>query len=239
VHAAQVALKVMQTTDHVLLVGEGALEFARAHGFPEKQMLTERARKRWLEWLQEHSDRDDWVAPEENALPRRGSSGNGNGERDRSPRPTGTIHVGCVNANGDIGGCTTTSGLAFKIPGRVGDSPLLGCGNFVDNDVGVAGSTGRGEAVILSNGASTVVNAMRQGKSPTDACVEACKRIVHLTRIPRLLNEAGRPNFQVNFYAANKQGVTGGAAIYPSSYAVMTEQGQEIVESACVFDGRK
>lgn len=234
VHAAQVALKVMQTTDHVLLVGKGALDFARMHGFPAVDMLTEPARKRWLNWMQSHSDRDDWVMPAENELAPPSPD-----TKKRSPRPTGTIHVGCVNEGGDAGGCTTTSGLSFKIPGRVGDSPLIGCGNFVDNDVGVAGSTGRGEAVILSNGASTVVNFMRQGKSPTDACLLACQRIVHLTRIPRLLTENGRPDFQVNFYAANKKGETGGAAIYPSRFARMTDNGPEVVVSASVYDGRK
>lgn len=234
VHAAQVALKVMQTTDHVLLVGDGALKFARMHGFPAAEMLTDRARERWLRWMQEHSDRDDWVAPSENQLAPKKEE-----PKKRSPRPTGTIHVGCVNARGDVGGCTTTSGLSFKVPGRVGDSPLIGCGNYVDNDIGVGGSTGRGEAVILSNGASTVVNYMRQGKSPTDACLLACQRIVHLTRIPRLLTPGGRPDFQVNFYAANKQGETGGAALYPSRFARMTENGPEVVDSASVYESRK
>jgi N4-(beta-N-acetylglucosaminyl)-L-asparaginase len=227
---AQVALQVMRTTDHVLLVGEGALRFARMHGFEEEDLLTDKARRAWLRWKLQNSDNDDWLLPEENELPAR--------KGKILPRPTGTIHVGCVDANGDIGGCTTTSGLAFKMPGRLGDSPLIGCGNYVDNDVGVAGSTGRGEAVILSNGASSVVQFMREGMSPTDACVAACKRIVHLTRIPRLLNDKGRPNFDVNFYAINKKGELGAAAIYPARHARMTENGAEIAMSASVFDRR-
>ncbi len=231
---AQVALKVMRHTDHVLLVGEGALEFARMHGFKEEDLLTEAARERWLRWKQSMSDRDDWLNRRENELKR--ESDNDREPRDFPPRPTGTIHVGCINEKGDIGGVTTTSGLAFKVPGRVGDSPLIGCGNYVDNDVGVAGSTGRGEAVILSNGASTVVNFMRQGMSPTDACLAACKRIAHLTRIPRLLNAKGQPNFQVNFYAINKAGETGAAAIYPSRHARMTENGPERADSAYLFE---
>jgi N4-(beta-N-acetylglucosaminyl)-L-asparaginase len=225
---AQVALQVMRTTDHVLLVGEGALHFARMHGFKEEDLLTDKARRAWLRWKLGHSAEDDLVTPEENELP----------QRKGLPRPTGTIHLGCVDANGDIGGCTTTSGLAFKVPGRLGDSPLIGCGNYVDNDVGVAGSTGRGEAVILSNGAAGVVQFMREGLSPTDACLAACKRIVHLTRIRRLLDDKGRPDFNVNFYAINKKGELGAAAIYPSRYARMTENGSEIVMSAAVFDGR-
>lgn len=229
---AQVALRVMRETDHVLLVGEGALEFARVHGFKEVDLLTERARKAWLRWKRNLSAVDDWVEPVENELP-------GDGQREtprRPPRPTGTIHVGCVNAQGDTGGVTTTSGLAFKIPGRVGDSPLIGCGNFLDNDVGVGGSTGRGEAVILSNGAHVVVQAMREGKAPVDACLEACKRVAHLTRIPRLRNEKGNPNFQVNFYAVNKAGVTGAAALYPSTHSRMTEKGPEVLDSAYLFE---
>lgn len=225
---AQVALEVMRTTDHVLLVGEGALRFARACGFAEQDLLTDKARRAWLRWKQSLSPDDDWVEPDQNTMT----------PKKRKPRSTGTIHVGCVNGDGDIGGCTTTSGLAFKIPGRVGDSPLIGCGNYVDNDVGVAGSTGRGEAVIIANGAATVVHFMRAGKTPTDACLEACRRIVHLTRIPRLLNEKGRPDFQVNFYAINKAGDVGAAAIYPSSYARMTDNGPEVVESAHLWDER-
>ena len=230
---AQVALKVLRETDHVLLVAEGALEFARAHGFPEENLLTERARKAWLRWKRNLSETDDWVTPEENQL---ATEPGKEPPRQPPPRPTGTIHLGCVNENGDTGGVTTTSGLAFKIPGRVGDSPLIGCGNFLDNDVGVGGSTGRGEAVILSNGAHVVVQAMRDGMSPTDACLFACKRVAHLTRIPRLRNEKGQPNFQVNFYAVNKAGEPGAAALYPSSHSRMTEAGPEVADSAFLFE---
>lgn len=230
---AQVALRVMRHTDHVLLVGEGALEFARAQGFQEENLLTEKARRAWLEWRAGLSREDDWVRPAENELP-----GARKTQPGGKPRQTGTIHVGCIDGSGALGGATSTSGLAFKIAGRVGDSPLIGCGNYVDNDAGVAGSTGRGEAVILSNGASTVVQFLREGKSPTDACLAACQRIVHLTRIPRLLNEKGRPDFQVNFYAIDKKGVTGAAALYPSEHARMTENGPEIVASAALFDGK-
>jgi N4-(beta-N-acetylglucosaminyl)-L-asparaginase len=223
----QVALKVLRHTDHVLLVGEGALRFARAFGFKEENLLTERSRQQWLRWKASMSGSDDWVESQENAL-----------VGEKPVRKTGTIHVGCVNAQGDCGGATSTSGLAFKIPGRVGDSPLLGCGNYVDNDVGVAGSTGRGEAVILVNGSHTVVECMRQGQSPTDACLSALKRIVAMTKIPRLRNAKGRPDFQVHFYAVNKKGEVGGAAMYPSKYARNLGRGAEIVDAAALFDGR-
>ncbi len=227
---SQVALRVMRETDHVLLVGEGALRFARAHGFPEENLLTERARKWWLNRKQRASSDDDWVSPDENKVE----------EREKSPQPqprdSGTIHVGCVNEHGDIGGCTSTSGLSFKIPGRVGDSPLIGCGNYVDNDFGVAGSTGRGEAVIITNGASFLVHEMATGKTPTDACLSACKRIARMTKIDRLLVKPGQPNFRVNFYAINKKGEFGAASMYPSHFVVMTENGPRKRETAYLFD---
>ena len=225
---AQVALKVMRHTDQVLLVGEGALRFARAHGFPEENLLTERARKQWLRWKARHSERDDWIDPSEN----------GDHGKEWMKRDTGTIHVGCRDGEGRLGGCTTTSGLAFKIPGRVGDSPLLGCGNYCDNDHGVAGSTGRGEAVILSNGAAFIVHRMALGDSATDACVAACKRIARMTRTPRLLNGKGEPDFQVKFYAIDKAGNPGAAALRGDGapkYARCTDNGPELADMATVF----
>ncbi|MCC6781310.1 MAG: N(4)-(beta-N-acetylglucosaminyl)-L-asparaginase [Planctomycetes bacterium] len=221
---AQVALKVMRRTDHVLLVGEGALRFARMHGFVEENLLTERARKEWVEWRERLSKEDDWVDPQEN-----GALGK------EYVRQTGTIHVGCVDANGDIGGCTTTSGLAFKIPGRVGDSPLIGCGNYVDNEYGVAGSTGRGEAVILCNGAHRVVRYLADGRTPTDACLAALTDLVRFTKVKRLLREDGKPDFQVNLYAVNKRGEIGAAALYPSRHARCDENGPRLVDSAVLF----
>jgi N4-(beta-N-acetylglucosaminyl)-L-asparaginase len=222
---AQVALTVMRRTDHVLLVGEGALRFARMHGFVEENLLTERARKEWVRWRERLSDQDDWVDPEEN-----GPFG-----KDHV-RDTGTIHVGCVDAQGDCGGCTTTSGLAFKIPGRVGDSPLIGCGNYVDNEVGVAGATGRGEAMILTNGAHRVVRYMADGRSPTDACLDALRDVVRFTKVKRLLRADGRPDFQVKLYAIDKAGEVGAAALYPARYARATEAGAEQADAAALFE---
>ena len=223
---AQVALTVMRRTDHVLLVGQGALEFARMHGFQEEDLLTERARKRWVAWRERLSSSDDYVDPEDN-----GAWG-----KDYV-RDTGTIHVGAVDANGDCGGCTTTSGLAFKIPGRVGDSPLIGCGNYVDNDFGVAGSTGRGEAVILTNGAHRIVRYMADGMSPTDACLAACRDVVRFTKVKRLLRDDGKPDFQVKFYAVSKAGAIGSAALYPTKYARATaESGAELADAASLFE---
>jgi N4-(beta-N-acetylglucosaminyl)-L-asparaginase len=155
---------------------------------------------------------------------------------DDAERPTGTIHLSARNGAGDFGACTTTSGLAYKIPGRVGDSPLIGCGLYVDNDIGSAGSTGRGEAAILSNGSHTIIELLRQGKHPTDACLELLRRIAHYTRIPRLLRPDGRPNFNVRFYAIDKQGRYGSASLYAGPYAVATEDGAEIRTGAGLFE---
>ena len=223
---SKVALKVMRRTDHVLLVGVGALEFAKVHGFKEENLLTERARRLWLRWKENLSKDDDWVSPKEG------------GTGGKLPRPTGTIHISAINEKGDLGSCTSTSGLAYKVPGRVGDSPLIGCGLYTDNDHGSAGSTGRGEAVILSNGSSFIVNQMALGRSPKDACLDACKRIARMTRVSRLQTAGGQPNFNVNFYAVNKKGETGGAAIYPSRYSVMGENGPEIMTSAYLFESK-
>lgn len=226
---AQVALKVMRRTDHVLLVGEGALRFARAHGFVEENLLTEKSRLKWLEWREKRSAIDDWISPEEN------------GEHGREwfrkyKHKTGTIHLGAVDANGDVGSCTTTSGLAFKLAGRVGDSPLLGCGNYCDNDVGTGGGTGRGEASILANGGAFIVQQMALGKSPTDACMEAVKRVVRLTKVKRLLDSKGRPDFQIQFYATSKAGQFGAAALYADKFAVCDGAGARLADMACLYD---
>jgi N4-(beta-N-acetylglucosaminyl)-L-asparaginase len=231
VNAAQVALKVMRHTDHVLLVGAGALEFARAHGFSETNLLTEESRRAWLRWKARRSDIDDWIDPEENGE-------HGREWVDAFKDKTGTIHVGAVDTNGDVGGCTTTSGLAFKLPGRVGDSPLLGCGNYVDNDVGAGGSTGRGEACILANGASYTVHMMAEGRAPMDAALETCRRVARMTRVARLLREDGRPDFQVKFYAINKRGEVGAASLYPSRFALCDDDGPRLADTASLYEAR-
>jgi N4-(beta-N-acetylglucosaminyl)-L-asparaginase len=202
---SKVAKLVMERTDHALLVGEGALKFAKAHGFMEENLLTDKARQRWLEWKEKLSDRDDWFPPEE--------------EIDQEIREVlvyhGTINCCALDTKGNLAGVTTTSGLSYKIPGRVGDSPIIGAGLYVDNDVGAAGSTGRGEANILNCGSFTVVEFMRQGSSPEEACLKTLERIVLTSkRQPRLLDDEGRPRFDLSFYAVNKKGDYGGARIW-------------------------
>ena len=181
-----VARRVMERTDHVMLVGEGALRFARAHGFEEENLLTEASRLRWIKWKENLSPEDDWLPPADGIY------------RDQSGRPSGTINVLAVDAAGDIAGCTSTSGLAYKLPGRLGDSPIVGAGLYVDNEVGAAGATGRGEEVIKTCGSFLVVEAMRRGLSPAEACREALQRIVRWTR--------ENPDFDVKYVALRRDG---------------------------------
>ncbi|MFQ5746567.1 MAG: N(4)-(beta-N-acetylglucosaminyl)-L-asparaginase [Gemmatimonadota bacterium] len=224
---SRVAVAVMRYTDHVLLVGRGAARFAREMGFEETNLLTDRARRRWIEWRSGLSDRDDYLTPEESGEPVTGfedpggpgavaPEGEAQGwlESADGVRPHGTIHCAALDANGDLSAVTTTSGLAYKVPGRVGDSPLPGCGCYADNDVGAAGSTGRGEAVIKTVGTHLIVEEMRRGAHPTDACLTALQRIVDWTVEKRLLDDRGRPAFNVNYYALNRKGETGAASLY-------------------------
>ncbi len=170
------------------------------------------------------SDRDDWL-PVQRAGDGRGgldptADHGAADEFDPFFRYHGTINCNCVNADGDISGVTTTSGLSWKIPGRVGDSPILGAGLYVDNDVGAAGSTGRGEANLLDCCSFLAVEFMRQGMHPKDACLAVMRRVAAKTVDPRLLREDGTPNFSLNFYALNKAGEYGGANFRPSRFVV-------------------
>ncbi len=227
---SRVARLVMERTDHVLLVGEGALRFARAHGFVEENLLTDRAREEWLRWKENLSTKDDWLPPH---TPEDKDIG---GLFEPFFRHTGTIHCSAMDMKGDISCVTTTSGLAFKIPGRVGDSPIIGAGLYCDNDVGAAGSTGRGEANLINCSSVMVVEFMRQGTSPEQACLEACKRIVEHNRMRRLKDDAGRPTFNVNFYAINKRGEYGAAAIYSGSkYALHDGTTARLLDAAYLY----
>lgn len=230
-HPAQVARQVMERSDHVLLVGEGALKFARAHGFKEENLLTEDARAAWLKWKENLSPNDDWLPPHDV-----NTKGVGH-VIEAFRRHWGTINCNALDAQGQLSGCTTTSGLAFKIPGRVGDSPILGAGLYVDNEVGAAGSTGRGEANLLACSSVMVVEFMRQGKSPEQACLLACQRIVNQTKMKRLLDDDGRPNFDVRFYAINKRGEFGSASIWSGGkFAVNTgEAKSRLLDAAYLY----
>ena len=243
---SKVAHAVMEHTDHHLIVGPGAQEFARNLGFAiEADLNTERSRKAWLEWKR-RIDPKHYLKPED----RESISARGEilrqliAERVIGPRHLwGTINCDGINARAEICGVTTTSGLAWKIPGRVGDSPILGAGLYVDGEVGAAGSTGRGEANLFGLCSFLVVEQMRQGRHPKDAGLEALRRIRANTIEKRLRKPNGDPNFNINFYALNAKGEFAGVAMYAEDngergwagqttgrrvrYAVCTERGPE------------
>jgi N4-(beta-N-acetylglucosaminyl)-L-asparaginase len=223
-HPSRVARVVMEETDHVLLVGQGAKQFALEYGFEEEDLLTDTSRQIWLYWRGTLGELDDYLAPDTSQftpLAKRIIENNPDLFYPEQKRPTGTINCCAVDANGDLAGVTTTSGLFFKIPGRVGDSPIVGAGLYVDNDVGAAGSTGRGEANLLNLTSHLIVEEMRRGSSPTEACLAGCRRIVENNVERRLQRPDGRPDFNVSFYAVDKEGGYGSASIFgPGEFAV-------------------
>ena len=226
-----VAKAVMDQTDHHLLVGTGAQTFARSMGFTiEADLNTPRSRQLWLEWKrrvdpQHYLDPDKRAAASLDAALQMAADGLVDVEH-----LYGTINCNGLSPKGELAGVTTTSGLAWKIPGRVGDSPILGAGLYVDGEVGAAGSTGRGEANLYGLCSFLIVEGMRRGMSPRDAGMEALKRVKTATVERRLLNSRNEPNFNLNFYALNARGDHAGVALYAppgATYAVCTENGAE------------
>ena len=192
VHPVSVARKVMEETKHVMLVGEGARKFAISKGFKQKNLLTKESRKAWREWLKDR--------------------------RKMTPHEAhDTISMLVQDANGDIAGACTTGGWAYKLHGRVGDSPIIGAGLFVDNEVGAAAATGLGEEVIKTTGSFLVVELMRQGYSPTKACEEALKRVIKAHN--------GNPDFQIGYIAMRKDGEVGSACLKWSFGHVISKNG--------------
>jgi N4-(beta-N-acetylglucosaminyl)-L-asparaginase len=228
-----VAYKVMQDTDHHLLAGKGAQDFARAVGFEVLPDLnTDASRSAWIEWKRRTDALHD-LDPigRDLAVQRVTEDMVADGFINRN-HVYGTINCNGVNAGGDVCGVTTTSGLAWKTPGRVGDSPILGAGLYVDNAAGAAGSTGRGEANLYNLSSHLIVEAMRRGAHPKDAGMEALERIKANTIEKRLLKPDGNPNFNVNFYVLAATGEHAGVAFYGGSdvqYAVCTENGAQLV----------
>ncbi|MCP5052363.1 MAG: N(4)-(beta-N-acetylglucosaminyl)-L-asparaginase, partial [bacterium] len=215
-----VARVVMERTDHVLMVGLGALEFAKQWGFKEENLLTEKARKFWLEWKENMSQDDDWGPPDH--LKREKVSA----LRTETAFTYGTTNHLAVDKNGDISGITSTSGLSWKIPGRVGDSPIIGAGLYVDNEVGAAGATGRGEDVIKSCASYYIVMRMKEGRSPQQACEDAIKMIIDKYK---KVNPGFFPSEK--FVALNKNGEYGcaGLSLYgPAKMCVANEHGIKI-----------
>jgi len=246
--AAAVAKAIMDHTDHIMLVGAGAKKFAIEMGFKTQNLLTEQSRRDWLRWKAKLNPSDNWLDPVD---PPPGPTAPGGAKRP-SPEDQysgvhvyrdssgvahtyGTINMNAVTATGDIASVTTTSGLSWKIPGRVGDSPIIGAGQYCDNEVGAAGSTGRGEANIKVCGAFLAVEFMRQGMSPQQSLMKVMERVIAMTE-KRLLDERGRPYFQLQYYAVNKKGEYAGACAYEGSkFAVADLNGIRLEDCAYLF----
>jgi N4-(beta-N-acetylglucosaminyl)-L-asparaginase len=227
-----VAKAVADQTDHHLIVGLGAREFARRLGFEIFDDLnTPRSRKAWLEWKRQ-TDPLHYLKPEDRELAIRKISLRIMREQGFDTRHYwGTINCNGLNTKGEICGVVTTSGMAFKIPGRTGDSPILGAGLYVDNEVGAAGSTGRGEANLYNLCSFFIVDNMRRGMHPKDAGLEALRRVRANTIEKRLLTPEGDPNFQLNFYILSARGEHASVAMYPSNYAICTENGPQLLNA--------
>jgi N4-(beta-N-acetylglucosaminyl)-L-asparaginase len=231
---SRVARLVMDETDHHLLVGSGAQAFARGQGFTiEPDLNTEHSRKLWWEWKR-RTDPEHYLDPARRSEESHRLSLQMMAEGLLDPlRYWGTINCNGVSAGGEVAGVTSTSGLAWKIPGRVGDSPILGAGLYVDGEVGAAGSTGRGEANLYNLSSYLIVDQLRRGAHPKDAGMAALQRIKENTVERRLLNRDGHPRFNVCFYVLNRMGEYAGVSLYsawggkPLAFAVCTERGPE------------
>jgi N4-(beta-N-acetylglucosaminyl)-L-asparaginase len=240
--AAAVAKAIMDNTDHIFLVGAGAKKFALEMGFKQQNLLTEPSRQDWLRWKSRLNPNDAWLdqGTKPPIHPTRQDdehASNAHIEYDRFgiPHTYGTINMNAVTARGDIASVTTTSGLSWKISGRVGDSPIIGAGQYCDNDVGAAGSTGRGEANIKVCGAFLAVEFMRQGMAPQQALMRVMERVIAMTE-KRLLADNGKPFFQLQYYAVNKKGEYAGACCYEGSkFAVADSSGVRLEECAYMY----
>ena len=215
-----VAKAVMDYTDHVMLVGPGARKFAIAMGFKPQNLLTEKSRQDWMRWKSRLNANDFWLDHNDDI---------------KIKFTTGTINMNAVTAAGDLSSVTTTSGMAWKVPGRIGDSPIIGAGQYCDNEVGAAGSTGRGEANIKSCASFLAVELMRQGLAPEAALLKVLERVVATTE-KRLLDANGRPKFDLEFYAVAKDGRHAGATRYCGCrYAVCDDKGARLEPAAFPF----
>jgi N4-(beta-N-acetylglucosaminyl)-L-asparaginase len=246
-----VAKAVMEQTDHHLIAGKGAQDFARGLGFKiEDDLNTEHSRQLWLEWKR-RIDPKHYLDPQKRAEAGRRALREMVAEGLIDPQHIyGTINCDGINAKGEICGVTTTSGLSWKIPGRVGDSPILGAGLYVDGEVGAAGSTGRGEANLYHLCSFLIVENIRNGMHPKDAGMGALRRIKANTVEKRLLNSKGNPNFGISFYILNAKGEYAGISMYPeylkestrevlpTTYAICTEKGPETLPCEALLEGK-
>ena len=253
---SKVARLVMERSNHIMLVGASALRFAKAHGFAEEDLLTERSRLAWLVWkesLRDAAGQNNW-GPGLDSPPAKPAARLRRLYPDVDERtlewawsvavapPTGTINCLALRQDGEMSGVTSTSGLAWKIAGRVGDSPILGAGLWVDQDVGAAGSTGRGEENIRVAGGHTIVENMRHGMTAREACLDALHRVAR-----NFDNDHSRlAQFDLNFYALRKDGdyagaslwnaVVQGGALVRRKFAVNDGAGGRLEECAYLFE---
>ena len=237
-----VAKAVLEQTDHHLIVGKGAQDFARNMGFKiEDDLNTPHSRELWLEWKR-RIDPSHYLDPKKRSEAGRRAALEMLAEGLLRPESFyGTINCDGINGKGEICGVTTTSGLSWKIPGRVGDSPILGAGLYVDGSVGAAGSTGRGEANLYGLCSFLIVEEMRRGVHPKDAGMEALRRIKANTVEKRLLNAKGTPNFGVNFYILNARGEYAGVTMYQGSnakFAICNESGPQTLSCDGLLTGK-
>jgi N4-(beta-N-acetylglucosaminyl)-L-asparaginase len=225
-----VAKAVMDYTDHVMLAGAGAKKFALEMGFKEQNLLTEKSRQDWLRWKACLNPNDNWLdSRSDSVAPPPGTASLPFDDPLHVKFTTGTINMNAVNAAGEMSSVTTTSGRSWKLPGRVGDSPIIGAGQYCDNTVGSAGSTGRGEANIKVCGAFLIVEFMRQGLSPDQACMKTIDRVIAMTE-PRLLDPKGRPLFDLEFFALSRDGRFGSACAYEGvRFSVADASGARLV----------
>lgn len=215
-----VAKAVMDYTDHIMLVGAGARKFALAMGFKPQNLLTEKSRQDWMRWKSRLNAGDAWLDHNDDI---------------KIKFTTGTINMNAVTAAGDLASVTTTSGMAWKVPGRIGDSPIIGAGQYCDNEVGAVGSTGRGEANIKTCASFLAVEFMRQGLPLETALLKTLERIVAMTET-RLLGPNGRPKFDLEFYAVSKDGRHAGATLYSGGrYAVCDEKGARLEPAGFLY----
>ena len=240
---AAVAKLVMERTDHLLLAGAGAKRFAIGMGFKEQPPMRGGAHQAWLRWRSLRNPNDAWLDTPPPGARRPDDDPMLHIWYDEFgvPHTSGTVHMNAVTARGDIASATSTSGMSWKIPGRVGDSPIVGAGQYCDNLVGAAGSTGRGEANIKVCGAFLAVEFMRQGMTPEQAIMKTMERVVAMTE-DRLLDSNKRPYFQLQFYAVNKKGEFAGATAYEGTgdgipYAVCDSRGPRLEKCAYLWKG--
>lgn len=236
-HPSRVARLLMHQTSRVLLVGDGALAFARANGFVEENLLTDKARRIWLHWKRTRSHPGDWREPPAEAVDPDVADWFARYRSPLAPREgRGTVHVAALSDAGDLACCTSTSGHAFKMAGRVGDSPILGAGLYADNEAGTCGSLGHGEANLENCSSFAAVELMRAGRSPEQAGLEVLRRVAARAHGDQC-DELGRPRFNLWLYLLSPDGRHAGVTMWgPKQFALADDQGARLQSCVPLFE---